>query len=91
LKRNFRSFIFSALLASFTFYGYVSWLVESREARKYSDFSNLQDTTFNSYLFYDSTVLEFILFLTFAVLLILQAAVLARFVIGKFQARIYLR
>lgn len=91
LKRNFRTFVFSALLASFTFYGYFSWMIDSHQARKHAGLLSLEDTTFNSYLLYNSTVPDFILFLTFAVLLVLQAAVLTRFAIEKFQARIYLR
>jgi len=91
LKRRLGRFVCSFLLAFFTFSGYIGWLIYTYEARKSDEhFYRLADG-FNSYLLYNSTVLEFILFLIFAILLILQAAVLTRFVIEKIQARIYLR
>jgi|GEM_PF-3508647 len=91
LQRKFGRFVFSVLLASFTFYGYVSWMIYTYRATKSDELFYRADVAFNSYLLYNSTVLEFILFLTFAVLLVLQAVVLTRFAIEKFQARIYLR
>lgn len=91
LKRTRPRFIFSVPLAAFTFCGYASWMSHSYSAIKHGAFIDAEKTTFNAFLLYNSTVSEFILFLLFAVLLVLQFAVLTRFIIGKFQARIYLR
>lgn len=91
LKRTRARFIFSVLTTAFVFLGYADWLISSYQMRKSGAFFYIADTTFNTYLLYNSTVLEFILFLLFAVLLVLQLFVLSRFVIEKFQAKIYLR
>ncbi|HEX8247987.1 MAG TPA: hypothetical protein VF599_07435 [Pyrinomonadaceae bacterium] len=91
LKRKAGRFICAGLLAAFTFSGYVGWIIYTYRARKSDESFYRADTSFNDYLLYNSTFPEFILFLIFAVLLVLQICVLTRFVIEKFQARIYLR
>lgn len=91
LKRGTGRFIGSGLLAAFTFSGYAGWLIRTFEAIRYDELFYRADISFNNYLLYNSTAAEFILFLIFAVLLVLQICVLTRFVIEKFQARIYLR
>jgi hypothetical protein len=91
LKRGRGRFIFSALPAAFTFYGYADWMLSSYSAIRHGAYFDAEKTTFNTYLLYNSTFLEFISFLLFAVLLVLQIFVLSRFAVGKFQAKIYLR
>lgn len=91
LRRTGARFIFSVPASAFAFAGYADWLISSYSSIRHGAYFDVEKTTFNTYLLYNSTVLEFILFLLFAVLVVLQFFVLSRFVIEKFQAKIYLR
>lgn len=88
LKRGLRLFFFSTFLTSFTLLGFISWMYYSYHYRKMEEVFRISDTTFNTYLFFGSTFLEFIIFIILSILFVLQISILTRFVIEKFQAKI---
>ncbi len=90
LRRKFELFVFSTLLTFVTFIGYVSWMFYSYNVRKENGVFYLENTTFNSYLLYNSSIWEFILFLLLSILFILQISAFLRFTIEKIQAKIFL-
>lgn len=87
-KQHFARFLSSLFLTFFILFGYINWMIFSYTARKSNENFQIEETTFNTYILYQSTVLEFVLFLIVAILFVLQSAILLRFVIEKFQAKI---
>lgn len=87
-KQMFASFIFSQMLTAFILFGYVGWIFETYDLMQSNDFLREENVSFNNYLLFQSTVLEFVLFLIFATLLVIQSALLMRFVVERFQAKI---
>jgi len=87
-KQQFAGFLTSLVLTSLTLFGYICWMIDSFLIRKYSEVFREENISFNTYILYQSTVLEFVLFLAFTILFILHFAILLRFVIEKFHAKI---
>ncbi len=87
-KQSFKAYLFSLFLSGFTLFGYICWMIDTYIFRKASERFVEENITFNTFILYQSTILEFALFLTFGILFIVQSGVLLRFVIEKFQVKI---
>lgn len=89
VKRNtLAKFIFSLLLTALTLFGYISWMIATYKLREASRDFTEDNLSFNSYILFQSTVLDLGLFLAFAILFILLSTILMRFTFEKFQVKI---
>jgi hypothetical protein len=90
-KQKLNHFVISTFFTFLTFASFSAWTYDTFSFLKYEETTLLKDKGFNQYILYDSTLLEFVLFLSISALLIVQISILLRFVIEKFPAKISLK
>lgn len=85
------SFIASFIFTSITFYCFSMWTYQTYGFLKYEETWLFKDSSFNQWILYQSTKLEFVIFLLISILFVIQTFILLRFVAGRFQDKISLK
>ena len=90
-KETLRKFLCAMFLNSITLFSFLAWSFQTFSILKSIEQLPESIQTFNQFVLYDSTKLEFCLFLLVGICFVAQWFILMRFVVEKFQAKISLK
>lgn len=89
--KSIGSFIASFIFTFVTFYCFSMWLYQTFKYLTIEESLLHEEFSFNQWVLYQSTKLEFVVFLLISILLVIQTFILLRLVTERFQTKISLK